>query len=68
MKAALCGPPNFQRADTEDMEELAALPGGSSCQANQVLYNLTRRGIEFDLIPWCAERKMPVKAPRAPNA
>jgi aryl-alcohol dehydrogenase-like predicted oxidoreductase len=50
------------------MEELAALPGGSNGQTNQMPYNLTRRGIEFDLIPWCAERKMPIKAPRAPNA
>jgi diketogulonate reductase-like aldo/keto reductase len=48
--------------DTEDMEELAALPGGSNCQTNQVLYNLMRRGIEFDLIPWCQQRKMPVMA------
>jgi diketogulonate reductase-like aldo/keto reductase len=48
--------------DTEDMEELVELPGGSNCQTNQVLYNLMRRGIEFDLIPWCAQRKMPVMA------
>jgi aryl-alcohol dehydrogenase-like predicted oxidoreductase len=68
LKAALCGQPNFQPTGTEDMEELAALPGGSNGQTNQMPYNLTRRGIEFDLIPWCAERKMPVKAPRAPNA
>lgn len=48
--------------DTDDMEELAALPSGSNCQTNQVLYNLTRRGIEFDLIPWCVQHKMPVMA------
>ena len=29
---------------------------------NQVLYNLSRRGIEWDLLPWCRERGMPVMA------
>ncbi|WP_378945958.1 aldo/keto reductase [Mesorhizobium sp. ANAO-SY3R2] len=48
--------------DTDDMDELAALPAGAACQANQVLYNLTRRGIEFDLLPWCRARGMPVMA------
>jgi len=48
--------------DIDDMEELAALPGGRECATNQVLYNLTRRGIEFDLLPWCRERHMPVMA------
>lgn len=48
--------------DTDDMKELSALPAGRSCQSNQVLYNLTRRGIEFDLLPWSRERSMPVMA------
>jgi diketogulonate reductase-like aldo/keto reductase len=48
--------------DTDDMEELAALPGGAKCTTNQVLYNLTRRGIEFDLMPWCRKRHMPIMA------
>lgn len=48
--------------DVDDMEELAALPSGGSCATNQVLYNLTRRGIEFDLLPWCRERRLPVMA------
>jgi diketogulonate reductase-like aldo/keto reductase len=48
--------------DLSDMKELAALPGGSACATNQVLYNLTRRGIEFDLMPWCRARKIPVMA------
>ena len=39
--------------DIDDMDELFALPGGRNCATNQVLYNLTRRGIEFDLLPWC---------------
>jgi diketogulonate reductase-like aldo/keto reductase len=48
--------------DTKDMDELASLPGGADCATNQVLYNLTRRGIEFDLLPWCRERRIPVMA------
>ena len=48
--------------DTGDMRELEALPAGSDGQTNQVLYNLTRRGIEFDLIPWSRERGLPIMA------
>jgi diketogulonate reductase-like aldo/keto reductase len=48
--------------DTDDMQELVGLTGGAAVAANQVLYNLTRRGIEFDLLPWCRERKIPVMA------
>ena len=48
--------------DLREMERLVALPGGNACAANQVLYNLGRRGIEFDLLPWCRERGMPVMA------
>ena len=47
--------------DVEDMEELFA-EGGSACTANEVLYNLSRRGIEFDLMPWCRKRNIPVIA------
>jgi diketogulonate reductase-like aldo/keto reductase len=47
--------------DTEDMEELVAI-GGTDVATNQVLYNLVRRGIEFDLLPWCRERKIPIMA------
>jgi len=45
-----------------DMAELWSLPGGADTAANQVLYNLTRRGIEWDLLPWCRERRLPVMA------
>jgi diketogulonate reductase-like aldo/keto reductase len=48
--------------DIGEMEELADTKGGEACAINQVLYNLTRRGIEFDLTPWCRKRKMPVMA------
>lgn len=53
------GVSNFDQAD---MQRLAELAGGSECATNQVLYNLGQRGIEFDLLPWCAERGMPVMA------
>jgi diketogulonate reductase-like aldo/keto reductase len=48
--------------DTDDMEELVSAPAGRACATNQVLYNPEARGIEFDLLPWCAARKMPVMA------
>jgi diketogulonate reductase-like aldo/keto reductase len=48
--------------DVEDMEELVSLPGGAEVSANQVLYNLARRGIEYDLLPWCRARRIPVMA------
>lgn len=48
--------------DTDDMEELLALPGGDGCATNQVLYNLKRRRIEYDLLPLCRARNIPVMA------
>jgi diketogulonate reductase-like aldo/keto reductase len=48
--------------DVADMEELIAVPGGREVAANQVLYNLARRGAEFDLLPWCAQRGIAVMA------
>ncbi len=48
--------------DTADMEEIAGLPGGAAAASNQVLYNLSRRGIELDLLPWCTERQIPIMA------
>ena len=48
--------------DTLEMEALTAIPGGPACATNQVLYNLARRGVEFDLLPWCAARSMPLMA------
>jgi len=48
--------------DADDMAELTAVPEGARCAANQVLYNLSRRGIEWDLLPWCREHGMPVIA------
>ncbi|WP_118179702.1 aldo/keto reductase [Paraburkholderia phosphatilytica] len=48
--------------DTDDMEELVSLDGGDACATNQILYNVARRGPEFDLLPWLAERRMPAMA------
>lgn len=46
----------------DDMRELTALPGGNAVATDQVLYNLTRRGIEWDLAPWLREKRIPVMA------
>jgi diketogulonate reductase-like aldo/keto reductase len=48
--------------DTDDIEELLALPGGDACATNQVLYNLKRRRIEYDLVPFCRARNIPIMA------
>lgn len=48
--------------DLADMRELWAVPGGSAVATNQLLYNLSRRGIEADLQPWLRERGVPVMA------
>ena len=48
--------------DVTDMEDLIAVPRGERVAANQVLYNLARRGVEFDLVPWCAARGIAVMA------
>lgn len=48
--------------DVEDMQEASQLKGGKEIVTNQVLYNLTRRGIEWNLLPWCRERNIPIMA------
>ena len=48
--------------DPPEMAKLVRLPGGRACAADQVLYNLSRRGIEYDLLPWCAKNKICVMA------
>ena len=45
-----------------DVSDLQELPDGAACATNQVLYNPDRRGIEFDLLPFCRARAMPVMA------
>ena len=48
--------------DTEELQEWVDTPGGAAVAVDQVLYNLTRRGIEWDLLPWCQTRRIPVMA------
>lgn len=58
-KIARWGVSNF---DSEDLNELLAEKGGAACATNQVLYHLASRGIEYDLLPECQQRKIPVMA------
>ncbi len=58
-KIARWGVSNF---DVDDLDELAALPEGRSCAANQVLYHLAERGIERGALPRCRAWPMPVMA------
>jgi diketogulonate reductase-like aldo/keto reductase len=48
--------------DRADMQELWSVPGGRAAQTDQVLYNLGRRGVEWDLLPWLREHRVPVMA------
>lgn len=58
-KIGAWGVSNF---DASDMAELAAVPNGKNCAANQVLYHPDSRGIEFDLLPYCARENIAVMA------
>jgi len=48
--------------DVDDLQELAAIDANSNCAANQVYYSATRRGVEFDLLPYCRARRVPLMA------
>ena len=48
--------------DMDDMKEADRLPDGKAIATNQVLYNLVHRGIEWDLLPWCSGRGIPIMA------
>lgn len=48
--------------DPKLMQSLWSLPGGAAAQTNQVLYNLSERGIEWDLLPWLRRQRVPVMA------
>jgi diketogulonate reductase-like aldo/keto reductase len=48
--------------DTSDMQELLGVPNGAGCAADQVLYHPDSRGIEFDLLPWCEGKRIPIMA------
>jgi len=48
--------------DTDDMLELEGVSAGGAVQTNQVLYNISSRGVDFDLIPWQQKRGIPLMA------
>lgn len=48
--------------DIDDMTELVNVPGGTTVSTDQILYNLARRGPEYDLIPWLRRNRLPVMA------
>jgi diketogulonate reductase-like aldo/keto reductase len=53
------GVSNFE---VDDMEEARSLPGGEDIVTNQVFYNLSHRGVEWDLLPWGRMRGLPTMA------
>jgi diketogulonate reductase-like aldo/keto reductase len=48
--------------DVDDMQELWSVENGTSCAANQVLYNLENREIESGLLRWSRNNKIPIMA------
>ncbi len=48
--------------DVDDLAELDGFASGARVTTDQVLYNPEARGIEFDLLPACRERLLPVMA------
>lgn len=58
-KIAAWGVSNF---DTDDMEELLRVTDGGNVAANQILYNLSRRGSEYDLYPWSIRNNIAIMA------
>jgi diketogulonate reductase-like aldo/keto reductase len=48
--------------DLDDMQEWVRLAGGEAVAANQILYNIARRGPEWDVIPWCRQRHIAIMA------
>ena len=58
-RIARWGVSNF---DVADLQELYALLAGTHCAANQVYYSASRRGVEFDVLPWLHSRRVPLMA------
>jgi diketogulonate reductase-like aldo/keto reductase len=58
-KIRLYGVSNF---DVAEMKDLWRVSGGQAVQTNQILYNLSRRGVEWDLLPWLRPRHIPAMA------
>ena len=58
-KVVRWGVSNF---DVDDLAEMAAVPGGENCAANQVYYNLSHRVAERRVVPWCRAHAVTVQA------
>ncbi|HEY4039993.1 MAG TPA: aldo/keto reductase [Burkholderiaceae bacterium] len=58
-RIARWGVSNF---DVADLRELWSIAAGTHCAADQVYYSASRRGVEFDLLPWCQSHRMPLMA------
>jgi diketogulonate reductase-like aldo/keto reductase len=61
-KIARWGVSNFDVDDMKELARLAGAAGANDVATNQVLYNLSRRGVEFDLLPACQKNGIPVMA------
>ena len=61
VRRGLIGAWGVSNFDSDDMDELIAA-GGTACATNQILYNLTRRGPEWALLPWLTARGIPAMA------
>ncbi|WP_159565399.1 aldo/keto reductase [Budvicia diplopodorum] len=48
--------------DVDDLEELMTIVDNEQLATNQVLYNLSRRGIEYDMLPWSRNNGLPIMA------
>jgi len=48
--------------DLSDMRGLMSLFDDANVAVNQILYNLTRRGVEYNLLPWCRQHNLPIMA------
>jgi diketogulonate reductase-like aldo/keto reductase len=62
VQAGLIGGWGVSNLDAPDLDELASVAGGARVQTDQVLYNLARRGLEYDLLPRCRAAGMPLMA------
>jgi diketogulonate reductase-like aldo/keto reductase len=58
-KIGAYGVSNF---DTHELQDVVTFAGQSAIATNQILYNLECRGVEWDLLPWCRDRNIPVMA------
>ncbi len=48
--------------DVDEMQALWVLSDGAACATNQVWYSASRRGAEFDLLPWLQQHGLPLMA------